>query len=283
MGEDRGLDRLEELQRRARDQQHVEDEAGERRRRRTALTISTAAFRSVCSASMIASTATAKRVPWCDRQVGDGLLDSACAGPSRARRRAPARRAARRRPRRRPPAPPWRSGQRPRHDHQRHERRGRHAERDRRLAVRDPDRHREREQEARGGLQQHEPAVEAEALVPGEQAAREVAAGVGEHADDQDPVERARAAEQVVLDLRPQRERDDQEQQREARAGSSPARAADGPPARAPRGRRSCARAAARPAGRAPTGSRTWPTTAARCGRRRRCRASGWRARSRGT
>ena len=31
VGEDRGLDRLEELQRRAGDQQHVEREAGERR------------------------------------------------------------------------------------------------------------------------------------------------------------------------------------------------------------------------------------------------------------
>ena len=76
----------------------------------------------------------------------------------------------------------------------------------------DPDRDREREQEARGRLEEHQAAVQREPLVPGEPAPREVARGVREHADDEDPVQRARAVEDALLDLGPQRQRDDQEQ-----------------------------------------------------------------------
>ena len=57
VGKDRGLHRLEEPQRRAGDQQHVEREARPGPRPRSpsvALTSSGPAFRKVCSASMIA-------------------------------------------------------------------------------------------------------------------------------------------------------------------------------------------------------------------------------------
>ena len=81
----------------------------------------------------------------------------------------------------------------------------------------DPDRDREREGQARARLEEHEPAVEAEPLVAGQPAAREVARRVGEHRHDEDPVERRRAVEQVVLDRPPQRQRDDEEREREAR------------------------------------------------------------------
>ena len=59
------------------------------------------------------------------------------------------------------------------------------------------------------------PPYSAEQAVPGEEAAREVAGRVGQHRDDQDPVERRRAGEQVVLDRPAQRERHDHEQQPE--------------------------------------------------------------------
>ena len=85
------------------------------------------------------------------------------------------------------------------------------------LAVGDADRHGEREQAARDRLEQHQPAVEAELLVPGQPAAREVARGVGEHRDDEDPVQLGRAVEDVVLDRVPQRQRRDEEHGRRAR------------------------------------------------------------------
>ena len=106
--------------------------------------------------------------------------------------------------------------ERPRHHDQREERRRRHPERHRVLPVGDADRHRDRERQPRAGLQEHEPAVEAEPLVPGQPAACEVARRVGEHRDDEDPVERLRAVEQVVLDRPAQDERDDEEGEREA-------------------------------------------------------------------
>ena len=54
VGQQRGLDRLEELQRRARDEQRVEDDAGQRASVAVALTVSTDALSSACSASWIA-------------------------------------------------------------------------------------------------------------------------------------------------------------------------------------------------------------------------------------
>ena len=159
--------------------------------------VSTAALSSVCSASMIASTANAKRPP----------RARPSSSPPRARR-APA--GGRRR-------------ERERDDDQRDERRGGHAERDRGLALRDPDRDREREQQPRRRLEEHEPAVEPEPLVPGQPAAREVARRVGEHGDDEDPVQRRRAVEQPVLDRPAQRERDERGRRARSRPGSAAA------------------------------------------------------------
>ena len=71
VGQQRGLDRLEELQRRARDQQHVEDDARQARPRSAlvAATVSTAAFSSVCSASWIPETDDREAAAAADREV----------------------------------------------------------------------------------------------------------------------------------------------------------------------------------------------------------------------
>ena len=140
---------------------------------------------------MIVSTATAKRPP----------RASPSASSSSSRRGAGRR--------------PARARERPRHHDERHERRRRHAERHRRLALGDPDRHRDRERQPRARLQEHEPAVEAEPLVPGQPAAGEVARRVGQHGHDEDPVERRRALEQVVLDRPPEHQREHEEAERE--------------------------------------------------------------------
>ena len=62
------------------------------------------------------------------------------------------------------------------------------------------------------GLEQHEPAVEPEALVAGQPAAREVARRVRQHADHQHPVQRRRAVEDLVADLLAPGQRDRQEE-----------------------------------------------------------------------
>ena len=72
------------------------------------------------------------------------------------------------------------------------------SQRERRLAAGDADRHGEREAQPRERLHQHEPAVQREVLVAGQPAAREVAGGVGERADDEHPVERFVVVEDVV-------------------------------------------------------------------------------------
>ena len=110
---------------------------------------------------------------------------------------------------------PQPSPERPRHHGERHERRRSHAQRHHGLPVRNPHRHGEREQAARARLHQHEQAVDAKAVMAGQEAAREVARRVGEHGHDQDPVEGLRAAEEVVLERPPQRERDHGEQHAE--------------------------------------------------------------------
>ena len=165
-----------------------------------ALTISTAAFISVCSASMITNTATAKRVPRPIERSATASSISACAGPSQAASSTGASRSAADGSARRCRC--TRAGTRTAR---------RTSETNGATAIpiaiadwpgADADRRGEREQEARGRLEEHEPAVEREALVPGQPAAREVAAGVGEHADDEHPVQRRRAVEEVVLDLR---------------------------------------------------------------------------------
>ena len=95
VGEDRRLDRLEELQRRAGDQQHVEDEARERRAAGALGGAARAAGRRSgrsARASMISSTASAKPVPCASVNSGSrrgGLV-------ARRRRRARAARSTRR-------------------------------------------------------------------------------------------------------------------------------------------------------------------------------------------
>ena len=85
MGKQRGLDRLEQLQRRACDQQHVEDDPWERRSGPLdAAIVSTAAFSSVCSASWMPETEIAKPLPRrIDRSLTASSIPSA-AGPSSA-------------------------------------------------------------------------------------------------------------------------------------------------------------------------------------------------------
>ena len=178
-----------------------------------AFTSSGPAFRNVCSQSMIRSTAAAKPAPRARVNSGSRAAGSSRAAASRlagsgsgasagSGSGGPRRRAARRQPAR----------QRRRHHRQRDDRGGRHSERDRGLALGDPDRHGEREQAARAGLHQHQPAVERELVVARQVAAREVARGVREHAHQQHPVERRGAAEEVVLDRVAQHERHHREQ-----------------------------------------------------------------------
>ena len=219
--EQRALDRLEELQRRPRDQQHVEHEA----RHRCALRRPVDQQHAGVEQRLLGHH---------DRQHREREAPAA-REPERLLVRAPL--TGRHGPAR----------ERPRHHDERHERRRRHAERDRRLALRDPHRHRDREGQPRARLQEHEPAVEPEPLVPRQPAAREVARRVGQHRDDEDPVERRRAVEQVVLD----------------RALAAPARP-PGSRARSPPGSASACAAGGRPRSRAPAGRRSSATAAAR-------------------
>ena len=169
-----------------------------------ALTSSGPAFRNVCSASMITSTATAKPVPLASENSGSPP-GSMAATSSRWRASAPASSSViggRGRPRAR---------ERQRHHRQRHDRRGGHAQRHHRLALGDAHRHGHGEQHPRAGLHQHQRAVQAEPAPAGQEAAREVADRVGQHRHDQHAVERGRAVEQVVLDRPLERQRGDHE------------------------------------------------------------------------
>ena len=123
-------------------------------------TVSTAALRSVCSASWMPATASAKPAPPAGTGRGAALeLGLRGAGRPRSRPRGarapPARRAGRRAGRPGSRAPP-------------------------RSARRPARRHGDREAEARDRLEEDEPAVEPEPAVPGDVAAGEVARGVGE-------------------------------------------------------------------------------------------------------
>ena len=80
--------------------------------------------------------------------------------------------------------------------------------------VGDPEHHRQREQAARQRLQQHEAAVEAEPLVAGQPSAREVARRVRQHGHHEHPVQLGRAVEHVLLDRLAERERHGQEEGR---------------------------------------------------------------------
>ena len=155
-----------------------------------ASTVSTAAFSSVCSESMIARYRTT-RSPTRDRSESSSARAALLHAP-----RSPGPASAASAPR--SPAPRGASrGAPPRerrgyHD-ERDERRRGDAERDRRLAVCDAEHHRQREAHARERLHQHQTAEQREVLVPGQPAAREVAGGVGERADDEH-VSRARCS-----------------------------------------------------------------------------------------
>ena len=85
MGEEAGRDRLEELQRRPGDHQHVEDEPGRGGALSCAPISSGPALRKVCSLNMISSTAAAKPVPWASENSGAASLPLA---PGIARTRA---------------------------------------------------------------------------------------------------------------------------------------------------------------------------------------------------
>ena len=88
----------------------------------------------------------------------------------------------------------------------------------RRLPAGDAERDREREADARERLHQHQPAEQREALVPGQPAAREVAGGVGERADRRSTSYSACWWSNTWLTSSfVKRQRDDQEEQREAR------------------------------------------------------------------
>jgi hypothetical protein len=142
----------------------------------------------VCSASITAKTASAK--PVSSRSV-DGTCGRVGVGA---------------------PAP----AQRRRDDQQRDQRGGEDAQRDGALALEDPERDGQREQEARRRLEQDEPAPQLEAPVAGQPAAGEVAGRVGEHRADEHPVQRLRAAEQIVGDRPAQSQADDEERRANA-------------------------------------------------------------------
>ena len=126
VGEQRALDRLEELQRRAGDQQRVEDEAGDGGVRR-------------------------RRVRGQHGGVDERLLGEHDHQHRHRRSRPPPCR--RRSP---PPAGSASAAEGERDDDQRDQRRRGHAERDRDLARREPDRDGQREQEPRRRLEEHE-------------------------------------------------------------------------------------------------------------------------------
>ena len=166
--------------------------------------VSTAAFSSVCSANWMPATEIAKPLP---RRIERSLTASSmpsAAGPSSAasagRRGAVLTRRTAREGRR--------------HDHQRDERCGGDPHRDRRLAVRDADGCRDRERDPRSGFHKNQAPVQREVLVAGQPAAGEVAGGVGDDPDDEDPVQRGRV-EHVVRELVVERQRDRQEDERE--------------------------------------------------------------------
>ena len=132
------------------------------------------------------------------------------------------------------------------------------------VAVEHADREQHAEHEARGRLHQHEPAVEAEAPLAGQEAAGEVARRV-------ETRPRRRGTSRASRCPRRARPRSSscsgsaiamkQAAEPELDRGRDPQRVRRSS-GRAPRARRSCARAAARRAGRSPTRSGTPPPTA---------------------
>jgi hypothetical protein len=92
------------------------------------------------------------------------------------------------------------------------ERRGRDdSKRDRRLPRGDPERHGRREGGSGDGFADDQQGVDGQAVAARQEAPREVARAVCRDRRDPDPVERGAAVQQVILDGRPERQRDDVE------------------------------------------------------------------------
>ena len=238
MRQDAGRDRLEELQRRPRDHQHVEDEAG-----RGGALEAADDQRPGVEEGLFAEH---------DQEDGGGEAGAPLQGEILTRLRrsqivigagcgfllrhvlrhkcfgfAPSRRIRLRRSVAPPCGASGHAGRVPLHplrpaekceghDHEAERRGGQDADRDRRLAAQQADRdeHGEDGAEARFGEDQGD--EEAEALGAGEEAAGEVAGGVEEDGAEEDPVERFVALQQVVLDRPAQGQREDREGDAEA-------------------------------------------------------------------
>ncbi|TMK25559.1 MAG: hypothetical protein E6G62_04895 [Actinobacteria bacterium] len=190
----RGLDRLEQLQGCAGDQQDIEDDAGERaargRRHRQHRRVEQRLLGEHDSRDPAGEAGAAAQRQLAAR-VGYGLLDALGGGSRECRlglvsgdRRLRERRVGLvsvRVPRARGLAALLAlAGERCGHDDQRDQRRRGYPDGHRRLPAGDADGDGEREADAGEGLHQHEAPVEGEILVPGEPAPGEVAGGVGE-------------------------------------------------------------------------------------------------------
>ena len=224
MRQERGLDRLEQLQRRARDQQHVEHDPrqravgrgrvdgqhgrvqerllGEHDPRHPYREAAAAAQREVVVRGGLLHALGTR-----PGERGVGLVDGDRRDEGRLVTAARLLGSAR--------ALGARACERRRHDDKRDERGRGDPQRDRRLSAGDADRDGEREADARDRLHQHQPAEQPEALVPGQPSPREVARGIGERADDEHDVQVFLVFEDVVDQSVVQRQRDDQEDQRE--------------------------------------------------------------------
>jgi ribonuclease E len=189
-GEDARRDRLEELQRRPGEHQHVEDEA----RRRRALEAARDQ-RPRVEEGLFAEH---------DHQHGRGEP-----GTVRDRDRRVARALRRGRGSR-----PAGEGERDHHQAQRGS--GDDADCHRRLAAEQADRDQQREQGSEDRLGEDQRGEEAEAFLAGEEAAGEVAGGVEEDSREEDPVEGFVPLEQVVLQGAAQSQGEDGEERRQA-------------------------------------------------------------------
>ena len=212
VGEDRGLNGLKELQRRAHDQQHVEHEPGETRGQRAARGARRddqhAGVHERLLGEHDADHRDGEAGAVAQGHVAGRLLHAAVGGALGARRRRSGPVAAGTLRRMREKASGMTDSEAngatamPRPTSA--------------LAGSDSDRDGEREEKARGRFEEDEAAVEVKALVPGQPAAGEVARRVGQHPDDEDPVQAAGPVEDPMLDRRAQGQGDDQEHGRKA-------------------------------------------------------------------
>jgi hypothetical protein len=172
VGQERGLHGLEELQRRAADEQRVEDDARQ--------------DGAGGGARGEDGSVDQRLLGQLDGRHGDGEAGARPQGE---------------RPRGVVAAGPVRSdvaSQGDRDHQEREQRRGGDTERDRRLAAGQADRDRDGEAEPPHRLEQHQAAVEPEPAVAGQVAAGEVAGGVGDAPRHEDPVQGRRPVEGVL-------------------------------------------------------------------------------------